>query len=326
MSGSQCHYIGHSGTQCREVSADGGGLCFWHSPDAPRNDPDLKKHLEAWIRAGNLLEGISLRYANLEGLIIGNLQRTEVVNLQGADFYRANLKDAHLFAANFSGASLMKADLSGATLVHACMKDTNLLGTKFGNAQLSLVKWGDLILQEKLGSEVLARRGWQEATQYFYEAGEVYRGLYIACQSKGLKEEASRFYIKLQHMHQRMLKPYSWNWGLSKLVDWTCGYGERPVRVIGFSIGIILLWTCFYSLGGVMSEEGWVQWKTQASVATNLNQLVTCFYYSVVTFTTLGYGDIVPHGWVRLLAAAQAFIGAFSTALFVVVFAKKTLR
>jgi hypothetical protein len=49
-------------------------------------------------------------------------------------------------------------------------------------------------------------------------------------------------------------------------------------------------------------------------------------YYSIVTFTTLGYSDEARQIWlVRPLAAAQAF-GAFMMALFVVVFGKKMTR
>ena len=36
---------------------------------------------------------------------------------------------------------------------------------------------------------------------------------------------------------------------------------------------------------------------------------VDCLYYSVVTFTTLGYGDFQPFGAARVMAALQAFTG-----------------
>ncbi len=49
-------------------------------------------------------------------------------------------------------------------------------------------------------------------------------------------------------------------------------------------------------------------------------------YFSVVTFTTLGYGDISPHGFARFIAAFEAFMGSFTMALFVVVFVKKMTR
>jgi hypothetical protein len=47
----------------------------------------------------------------------------------------------------------------------------------------------------------------------------------------------------------------------------------------------------------------------------------------VVTFTTLGYGDIHPLGFSsHAIAFSEAFIGAFFIALFVVVFARKMMR
>jgi voltage-gated potassium channel Kch len=49
-------------------------------------------------------------------------------------------------------------------------------------------------------------------------------------------------------------------------------------------------------------------------------------YFSVVTFTTLGYGDISPVGVARFIAACEAFLGSFTMALFVVVFVKKMTR
>jgi len=49
-------------------------------------------------------------------------------------------------------------------------------------------------------------------------------------------------------------------------------------------------------------------------------------YFSVVTFTTLGYGDIIPLGISRLFAGIEALLGGFILAIFVVVFVKKMTR
>src|SRR5690348_8732118 len=34
-----------------------------------------------------------------------------------------------------------------------------------------------------------------------------------------------------------------------------------------------------------------------------------CLYFSVVTFTSLGYGDITPISWARLFASAEVILG-----------------
>jgi hypothetical protein len=81
-----------------------------------------------------------------------------------------------------------------------------------------------------------------------------------------------------------------------------------------------------YYFAGIMSPAGWVKFDPSAGLETNLEQFFECVYYSIVTFTTLGYSDEARQIWlVRPLAAAQAF-GAFMMALFVVVFGKKMTR
>lgn len=45
-------------------------------------------------------------------------------------------------------------------------------------------------------------------------------------------------------------------------------------------------------------------------------------YFSIVTFTTLGYGDYRPRGACKILADATALIGAFMLALFILVLSR----
>ena len=45
-------------------------------------------------------------------------------------------------------------------------------------------------------------------------------------------------------------------------------------------------------------------------------RFLTSAYYSVITATNTGYGDIVPHGVSRLFAALEAFVGLFLFAFF----------
>jgi hypothetical protein len=44
---------------------------------------------------------------------------------------------------------------------------------------------------------------------------------------------------------------------------------------------------------------------------------VTCIYFSIVTWTTLGYGDFRPSVPMRLVAASEALLGYFMMAVFV---------
>ena len=113
---------------------------------------------------------------------------------------------------------------------------------------------------------------------------------------------------------------------LSKMIDIFCGYGEAPTRVIGFSMGLILVCALLYLFTGLNYDGNVHIFKLSNSISTNLTLFFNCLYYSVVTFTTLGYGDFTPIGYSRAIAAIEAFTGSFTIALFVVVFVKKMTR
>ena len=58
-----------------------------------------------------------------------------------------------------------------------------------------------------------------------------------------------------------------------------------------------------------------------------MEMYLNCLHYTVVTFTTLGYGEITPSTlFTRHLTSTHAFAGAFMMAMFVMVFGKKMTR
>ena len=50
--------------------------------------------------------------------------------------------------------------------------------------------------------------------------------------------------------------------------------------------------------------------------------LLDSIYFSTVTFTTLGYGDLSPIGWIRLITSLEAFFGILSMGFLVAGFSK----
>jgi len=96
------------------------------------------------------------------------------------------------------------------------------------------------------------------------------------------------------------------------------GYGERPVRVLAASALIILLCAIMYAQpGALVYRHG----DAEPSLLQGL-------YFSTITFTTLGYGDLYPspHGFCRILSMAEAVAGGCLIALFVVCLAKRFSR
>jgi len=127
---------------------------------------------------------------------------------------------------------------------------------------------------------------------------------------------------------------------------WSCfcnaiyGYGEKPLNVV-ISAGLIIVFFAllFSSIGisnpeiidlkGITVNQNTGDIVDSASKGLLKNNVIRNFpdslYFSLITFTTLGYGDFRPlEGWGRILAGSEAFIGAFMMALFVYTFARRT--
>ena len=95
-------------------------------------------------------------------------------------------------------------------------------------------------------------------------------------------------------------------------------YGESPLRVLISSLLLIFLWAIIYTCMGINYnlEKG----------DGEIGKLTTNLYFSIVTFTTLGYGDFSPPVEGRLIASIQAMFGLFMTSLFLVTFVRRYSR
>jgi len=113
---------------------------------------------------------------------------------------------------------------------------------------------------------------------------------------------------------------------LSKIFDLLCGYGERPKRVIVFSFLVIIFCSLLFFTVGIEFSGQPIIYQAGFSWSETLFNYLQCLYFSVVTFTTLGYGDYIPVGLSRVASALEAFTGSFTIALFVVVFVRKLTR
>jgi hypothetical protein len=71
-------------------------------------------------------------------------------------------------------------------------------------------------------------------------------------------------------------------------------------------IGMIVLSGMGYWLGALMGEHGLVE--AGRPVAADLKGFASALYFSFVTATSIGYGDVVPVGLARVIAVAEAIM------------------
>jgi hypothetical protein len=100
------------------------------------------------------------------------------------------------------------------------------------------------------------------------------------------------------------------------------GYGERPVRVLIASAIVILACGIFYASPCAIVAS-------RSAMEAEQLQFMDGLYFSTITFTTLGFGDMYPAGshlFTRCVAMFEAISGACLMALFVVSLSKRYSR
>ncbi|MCB9800405.1 MAG: hypothetical protein H6757_06570 [Candidatus Omnitrophica bacterium] len=94
------------------------------------------------------------------------------------------------------------------------------------------------------------------------------------------------------------------------------GYGERPFRTVMTAFVVIALSSLAYAQPGQAVLAG----------GKSIGSFFEAFYLSVVTFTTVGYGDYLAQGWARWVAMAESLSGIFLMPLFLIGLTRRYLR
>lgn len=105
-------------------------------------------------------------------------------------------------------------------------------------------------------------------------------------------------------------------WGVNGLNRLVWGYGEYPFRALATAFFLILVCAWAYFISGQISVGGTVRGVSLAEGA----------YMSAVIFSTVGFGDYVPIGWVRCFAILEGLGGVVLVPLFLVALTRRYLR
>jgi len=219
-------------------------------------------------------------------------------NLRGTTLDHADLSGAELTGARLKGSSFFKANIRGAKFDSAMLHDDDIDVTDHVDFSLAQYDWSTSFA----GTDI-DRVDW-----------------------------SSNPLLRRQIDDQRWLQ--SWRWQVSaggwkgRLADrlWcaSCDYGRSTKRWIAWSLGfamgfglVFLVWADRFVLGSNPAE-------TLANA-----HWITPFYYSIVTFTTLGFGDVTPKpdAWMmQALVAMEVVIGYVMLGGLISIFATKLPR
>ncbi|MBI4946777.1 MAG: two pore domain potassium channel family protein [Bacteroidetes bacterium] len=99
-------------------------------------------------------------------------------------------------------------------------------------------------------------------------------------------------------------------------------YATNPLRVITSMMVVYSLFSSLYYILPRIADAA----MFSSYNFTDASSLLVAFYYSAITFFTVGFGDYYTTGWLRLVSITEAFMGVFMMSYFTVAFVRKILR
>ncbi|MCL5024865.1 MAG: pentapeptide repeat-containing protein [Nitrospirae bacterium] len=211
--------------------------------------------------------------------------------LEGADMRGANLQNASLEDANLSGADLSHANLKGAMMAHADCRNIDLVYANLTGANLM----GASLESAKVASVVYDREFlWGTLKKLKFSPVRMWKKRYdlllgTTCRCKGVHtascygSQRFRFFLEDQDYLEELLET---KWGKPIVFIWwvLADCGRSMMRWAGWSLLFVLVFALVF----------WEMGTQHFHVANLPFNLMTMVYYSTVTFTTLGFGDVAP--------------------------------
>lgn len=274
-----------------------------------------------------LLHRTNIKGANLSG---ANLENADLswANLEGACLSASDLANADLAKADLSRGDLMSANLDGAYLDGASLRETSLILTRFENANLSNANLfeacglGASFRKASLYGANLRNADLKGAdlenaavNGIRYNRWAKYAGIRVdTCHgSPRFKRFAQDQDFIEEFRSAWWRKPMYWLW----LITCDCGRSLSLWAAWSVVIAFFFAWIYFNHIG-----------PEAFHIESNLPRIFDTFmYYSVVTFTTLGFGDLTPDTlqaarWVM----AEVILGYVMLGGLISIFATKLAR
>jgi uncharacterized protein YjbI with pentapeptide repeats len=356
----KCEYRSHRGGECKEVALPDSNYCMLHI-DLPEDENSdeferIKKLKDQKVKEkvnesdfnfeGAKLVAIDFSKMNIEDTlnfadsIIRESAKFEGTTIRGFAFFPgAIIKNVEFRGATieksaiFEGAIIAEdVDFTGATIEGSAM----FTGAKIKNAWFSGVTikkdavfyWATIDRCAMFTHSNINFLTFEKAKfKDIRGEEESCRTARIILEKSGNRDLADyHFYREMVAKRKQGVDPLTRRWKTPvmsffewMIADLTCKYGTDYLRpILLWTIVVLIAFPIIYHLGGGIE---------------NAKSFLDSLYFSIVTATTLGYGDLRPSSVVllnipvfRMLASIEAIFGSFMWAAFIVIFARKFMR
>ncbi len=295
-----------------------------------------KVHNFPGIRDKEVEDGIDLRGANLSGFdfrvpvkeddegfsediaIISNVHLEGAIlhhcNFEGGKIHDCFFEDAELIHSEFQNATMNNCTFQQADCAGMNLRGSKLINCNFADAEIKDVTLDSTIVDQKttFGNALKS-----EKEGNFHFASIEYKQIKEMYKNSSLHEISDDYhYLEMIAKRKISSRKSPKRWLGYIFGDLLSKYGTSFVRVLTWSALVMLICAFLYT--------------THDSLLFQNTEVTASFwdslYFSIITFTTLGYGDFHAVGIMRFVAAFESFLGAALMALFTVIVARNIIR
>jgi len=248
------------------------------------------------------------------------------------EYYYCNMKSAYMDTCAFSGVEFKDSDLTYAKLYNADIFDIDVSDDKCTKVnEETFFDYKIYAKRPRRGKMVETESGWKKNNydEMILEKSKTLRRVSNLFEKNGYSSFAGEYFYWSKRVERNCLH------GAKKIILTCglilCGYGERPLFTLVSILASILIFGILYLFAGFKIDGNEYGINQIVEAWPNILQIIKYYghsvFFSITTFSTVGYGNYVPVGAVSsFLAAIQMIVGVSLSALWTGCIFKKISR